>query len=167
MSAQKGTTKRPEPKGYREISDRVKYHIGTTKSQSRLYHWLSLSLQWGIPLLSAVLTAFASGRVGSDLERMTFWMGGVITILTVANSTIHPSTRFEFAKKYANKFWDFQIDLILDMDKLAQEDDEVEKNEKINRLLQRKNKELCSLIEEFNQGPSPIPTAVTEPHRPR
>ncbi|MEQ6341388.1 MAG: hypothetical protein M3A44_06955 [Gammaproteobacteria bacterium] len=142
---------------YKEIFDRIEYHIKITRRQCRVYWALSVGLQWLIPILSATLGILPSQKIipNNTLELLSFLIGGTVAIFSVVNSAVQPSKRFAFAKTYANKLWEFRINLKLNMEKML--DDESKSNQErkiaINRLLHEKNKEIAKLIDEFNKGP--------------
>jgi len=143
-----------ESKAYKEIMERLEFHIKSTKRQSAIYHKLMFSFQWGIPFLSGLLTFFASGKAGPYAEKWTFFIGFFVTILTLMNSAINPSIRFSFAVRCSLKFWDFKDELILELQKIETEVRAKEQTKRINRLLENKKNELSNIIKEFSQGPT-------------
>lgn len=138
---------------YKELMGRLEFHINATKKESSRYYHLMLYLQWGIPFISGLLTFFSSGKAGITLERATFFLGFLVTILTLINSTVNPALRYAFAVRYSHKFWEFKDLLLLELQKIHDEIAEKDRAKKINDLLTKKQGELAKLIRDYSQGP--------------
>lgn len=123
---QEGTPMTP----HEDMLNRIQYHIELTSAQSRRYYIIYRSLQWGIPIISAILTISASGKAGASFEAMAVWIGIIITILTSINSALLPGERFVSSSLYANKFSTFRTSLNLEIKKIEDNiDDDKEKKE--------------------------------------
>jgi len=145
------TTRLPEEfqATYREILRRIKYHIEITRNQSNRYKYISYVILWTTPLLSALVTVFAK-----EATSLAFYVSGAVTILTVLNSAVRPYETKLFAERYSNKFYGFHTDFRLAVDRACLEEEDPEKRaSRCGNVLDKKNDELCRLIEEFNKGP--------------
>lgn len=143
-----------------DIYTRTQRYIQMNKRGRDNYAGLVVLLQWGIPILSAILTAIASGRLGIDdskLNLITFWLGLIITILTVANSTIRPAERFARSAAFYNEFSAFRTSFILERKNISLSGmDSGKEMVIVNEFLMKKEKELAELVSRLNSSFMPV-----------
>jgi len=150
-----------------EIVWRLLYHIKNTKRRSCLYHYLGWTFSPLIVFLSATVTVLSSQLYIQLDDDLTFFVSLAVTILTSLNTLVVPNSRFVHAVDFSNRFCTFQtdmklqlVDIMLDFNlKISTNLPETEKEKKLIKFLEGKNKELSHLICDYNKS-TLLPTPV-------
>ena len=139
-----------------QVKERALHHFELADEQTRSAAFWATAFQWGIPILSAFVTAAASGElvVGEvNLKNYLVWFSLVLTIMTIANTVARPAEGFRIAAQYANKFWGFIAQLDIDIEEIKlQTVDSEEQKRLANAYASKKIEELAKLVEGFNAG---------------
>jgi hypothetical protein len=137
-----------------KIRERASYHFNLADKQTRsAARWATL-FRWGIPILSAFITAAVSGELmlyDFNLKDYVVWFALLLTLMTVANSVARPSDHFRNGAIYANRFWAFITALDIGIEEIDNQNVDAETKKRLaSAYIAKKNNELANLIDEFN-----------------
>lgn len=138
---------RPYDNEYRELSERYEFHKRSSAKRTTLFARLNAFMQWSIPILSGLATAF----MAFSHTHLAGIASATTTLLATINSSVQPKSRYNHYVDFVNRFYAAHLDLRLEKDRIeAEAISEAEKNHRIFDLLKQRNSELEGMLHQFN-----------------
>ncbi len=131
-----------------EVLDSVQAHIRYTETGCRRYYALGQAATWSIPIVSAIVTAFAA-RGGELFGALTFWISLILTILTGLSAAVNPWNRFSAAARWNNRFHQFRGDFLSRLEAAAPADRRA--------VIDDARAKLAEMIDQYNSNIIPKP----------